>query len=428
MNLTRLQLLIFGGIAMAVIAAVLVFTGVLPGLRTTVKPPAPVTLTFWGVFDKGEAYRSLIASYQKAYPHVSITYVEKPALTYEQDLLNALARGAGPDIFMIHNRWLARWQDKITPLPEAYYTPQTFEQTFADVATFDLVRDGRIWALPFSIDTLALFYNRDLFNQARLVAPPKTWTEFETAVKALTRRDQAGNITTAGAALGTAENVNRAVDVLALLMLQSGSSVTNPRDGRAAIAGAGGEQTLAYYAGFADPRNALYTWNARQHHSLDAFLEGRAAMMLNYNYQIPALRSRAPHLRFAVASAPQPAERRADAAFASYWVYSVSKASPKARESWRFLAFAAQPDILREHLKDNARASARRDLLPEQFSDPFVGPFANQVLVARSYWSVDNLLVEKALNDMIEQVAKGEKTPGDALGEAAEKINAARKR
>lgn len=431
--MTRSQIIFFSAIGGVIVLIALLFIGILPGRRSVGPPPKPVTLTFWGVFDTAKTYAPLIQSYQKSYPHITIVYVEKPAAIYENDLLQALARGEGPDIFMMHSRWLGRWQDKIAPAPETYYTPQTFDQAFADVASTDLVRDGNVWALPFSIDTLALFYNRDLFNNARIVEPPKTWEDFSDAVRTLTRRDTAGNITLAGAALGAAGNVNRAADILTLLMLQSGSTVTDPKTGRSALQDSvvfrgekifPGKRALEFLTDFANPARPVYTWNRRQHNSIDAFIEGKTAMMLNYAYQIPTIKERAPQLRFAVAPAPQAKTRDLDVTFANYWAYAVNKTSPNAGTAWHFLASSAQKDALKTYLAATGRASARRDLLPEQFSDPLVGPFANQVLVARSYWAVDNFVVEKSFEDMIESVVKGDKTMDRAIQEAAQKINA----
>ena len=51
----------------------------------------------------------------KMYPNVTIVYTKKDETTYQQDLLNALASGKGPDIFAISNSWLPEYIDKIVP-------------------------------------------------------------------------------------------------------------------------------------------------------------------------------------------------------------------------------------------------------------------------------------------------------------------------
>ncbi|MDP3794482.1 MAG: extracellular solute-binding protein [bacterium] len=429
---TRSQLIVFAGIGGVLLVGVLMVAGVIPGLRTQTVKPDPVDLTFWGVHGSEDAYKPLIDAYRSFASHVTITYVEKSPLTYERDLLNALAAGEGPDLFMVRNRAIPRWQDKIAPAPVEYFTPAEMDEIFADVASFDLARGGLVWGVPFSIDTLALFYNRDLFNDARITAPPRTWAEFDRAVQALTRRDESGNIERSGVALGTAQNINRAADILALLLLQQGSPVTKAENGAAVFdlstTRAGkvfmpGETALTQYTAFSDPRDLRYAWNGRQHHSIDAFIEGNTAMMLNYSYQIPTIKDRAPHLRFAVAPAPQRDGRESDVAFANYWAYTVAKNSQNPGEAWRFLAYATSKDVLAEYLNQNGLPAARRDLLEEQFNDRAIDPFANQVLVARSYYTVDNLLVETVLDAMIEEVARRQSTAKTAIDRAVQKIN-----
>lgn len=72
---------------------------------------------FWGVFGDAEAYQEQIALFEKLNPSTKIVYERKPEDTYEQELIDALAAGRGPDIFLIHNSWLLKHRPKLAPLP-----------------------------------------------------------------------------------------------------------------------------------------------------------------------------------------------------------------------------------------------------------------------------------------------------------------------
>src|SRR3989338_8961620 len=266
--------------------------------------PALVTLEFWSVFDNSDVYQPLILKYQQLYPNVTINYYKKNVTSYESDLVGALAAGKGPDIFSINNTWLPKHKNKLAPAPATLITPARFSEVFVDVAGQDLIDGNDVYAFPLSVDSLAFFYNKDLLNSAGLAAPPKTWTDFNAAVERLTKRDSKNNILRAGAALGTAKNINRSTDILAALMLQSGAKMVNDDKSAASFGestssvGANfnpGRQALIFYTNFANPALKVYTWNQLQHYSLDAFVESQAAMMLNYSYQIPVIRSLAPH-------------------------------------------------------------------------------------------------------------------------------------
>ncbi len=96
-------------------------------------------------------------------------------------------------------------------------------------ATPDTDLEERVFGLPLGVDTLAVFYNRDLLNAAGIATPPATWTQFQEAVVKLTRVSAGDVIAQSGAALGTSRNVERAFDILSLLMLQNGTEMTDVR-------------------------------------------------------------------------------------------------------------------------------------------------------------------------------------------------------
>ena len=114
---------------------------------------------------------------------------------------------------MIHHSWLPKYSRLIQPLEENSdedtYTYKQFLDTFVDVARDDLTSNGTIWAMPLYIDTLALYYNKDIFNTAGITFPPKTWEEFVILVTKLTKFDERGNIIQSAVAMGTVKNINR---------------------------------------------------------------------------------------------------------------------------------------------------------------------------------------------------------------------------
>jgi multiple sugar transport system substrate-binding protein len=90
----------------------------------------------------------------------------------------------------------------LQPLPESVFPTAAIEAEF-----FPLVSaaksEGKYYALPTAVRSLALFYNKELFRKAGLdpAKPPATLAEFREMAVKLTQRDAAGNITVAGAAM-----------------------------------------------------------------------------------------------------------------------------------------------------------------------------------------------------------------------------------
>jgi len=281
---------------------------------------------------------------------------------------------------------------------------------------------------------VALYYNKELFKRAEITDPPgipnppKTWEDFKDDVEKLTVLDEKGNIKRAGATLGTAKNINRSTDILTLLMLQSGTQMTNSEHTRATFNQMvrnyyPGQTALQFYTDFANPAKRVYTWNPNMEYSIDAFYQGKAAMMFNYSYHIPTIRAKAPKLDFGVAPVPQIKGSGEDVNFANYWGLTVSRKSPNKPIAWDFIMFASQKENVRKYVKKTKRPSARRDLIEEQKSDEDLGVFAAQVLSAKSWYVVDQKSVETIFAEMIESVVLRRATPREAINLAAAQVS-----
>ncbi|MBI4139320.1 extracellular solute-binding protein, partial [Candidatus Uhrbacteria bacterium] len=223
-------------------------------------------LNMWAVIDDEDAYQDIIRDYRALHPNVSINFRRLRLEEYESELLNALAEDRGPDIVSIHNSWMGAYLPKLAPLPATLTIPfqeisgtisketvvrlktsptlskSALRSQFVDAVAADaLIRSAAesgvredIYGLPLALDTLALFANRDLLNLAGIPEVPKTWSELQSAVKKLTKFDQGGQLTQSGAALGASRNVERASDILTLLMMQNGTEMLD-QNGSAAF-------------------------------------------------------------------------------------------------------------------------------------------------------------------------------------------------
>ena len=417
-----------------------------------------VDLEIWGAFDDSDAYQEAISAYRNLNPHVRITYRKFPVDTYKQDVLDALAAGNGPDIFMVRNSWTPAFSDKIVAASAEMIDERTFRDALVDVAADDFVANGAVLGVPLSVDSLGLYYNKDLLGAAGIPAPPATWEEFLDDVRLLTRIDSFGNITQSGAALGTSENINRSTDVLNALFLQNGLALPLGKSAPVHLGTSAGSNALDFYTQFANPTSSIYTWNPRMHYSIDAFYEGTAAMMVNYSWHYDTIRRKNAKLNFATAPLPQLSGKQ-PFNFANYWGFVVSKnkqapegttdrdAFEKARqhEAWEFLKFLALPnngtitlsnaltgasqsfstqyDPANDYLTHTKKPAARRDLAGKQHTDPVFGPFADGNLVARNWYQTDPESIESILAEAITDVNYGRSNSYQALSTAENRIN-----
>ena len=211
-----------------------------------------ITLYYWGLFDSATTINQVVEDYKKIRPNVNILYEKKSREQYRETLQTQIASGKGPDIFQFHNTWTLMVQKDLAPVPADVFSLGDFKNNFYPTVIADLRNSQKKFVgVPISIDGLALYYNEGLFQAAGIAAPPATWQEFAQDAIKLTVRDTAGNIRTAGAALGTSVNVDYFSDILALMVLQNGGDLKNPVNQRSYDA-------LDYYTHFAKGQNRVW--------------------------------------------------------------------------------------------------------------------------------------------------------------------------
>lgn len=432
------------------------------GLKETGPKKYPINLEIWGLFDDSDAFSEIFEAYRRMNKNVQqIAYKKLTPDTYKRDLIEALASGQGPDIFLIQNTWLPSFYDKIVPAAPEILTEQKVRAEFVDVVASDFINQNKIYAIPLTVDTLGLYYNKDLFNQAGITSPPRNWNEFIDDVKKMTRIDSFGQITQSGAAMGTAYNINRSTDILNLLMLQNKTRMLEDKQARAVFDqfvqngnenSFPGESALNLYTSFAKNSSPFYSWNKSMHYSIDAFSEGNLAMMLNYSWHIDTIRSKAPKLNFTVAPVPQIDEAH-PVNYPNYWGYAVAKNKKPATvkisrneqaaipdeiriaEAWNFLKFLttkpetnpAQPagsvyDAAARYAEKTRKPAARKDIIEAQKNSLEIGIFAQQNLVAKNWLQIDPVGIEAIFADMINKVNIGAASTNEALKAGAQQV------
>lgn len=433
-QLNRTTLFVGGAIIGFIILALIFYLVVNSGVFSDRESSEPVTLQFWGVFDSQQYYEDAINKFKTLRPNVNIVYKQINYENYQQELINSFAAGTGPDIFLMHHSWLPKYKNLIQPLPlpqteeeKPLMTVNDFKTQFVDVAANDLIDGDRIYAMPLYVDNLGLYYNRDIFNGAGISSPPKTYEDFNSVVGQLTKLDFNGNIEKSGAAIGTAQNINRSTDILMMLMLQSGVKMNEDDTTRADFTGGNNrnatQTALQYYTDFANPQKQVYTWNPQQQYSIDAFINGNTAMMFNYSHHIKTIRDKSARFNFSVAPVPQISNAQFGVTYASYWAPTVAKSSRAGKAAWEFLTFLGSPTGAASYINLSGRPSARRDFIEQQRSDPDLGPFAVQALSARSWKQIDNVAIEKIFAKMIEDINFDRADFDEALRKAENDIN-----
>ncbi|OGF24963.1 hypothetical protein A2331_00280 [Candidatus Falkowbacteria bacterium RIFOXYB2_FULL_34_18] len=420
-----------------------------------------VELNYWRVWDGPDVFNEIIAKYTQLHPFVKINYTKLRYEEFEEKLIEAFATDRAPDIFSIHNTWIKKYQDNrlITPMPEfitmAYpvergtlkkeiipelrttksITLKELKDKYFDVVYDDVVikdkekNQERIYGLPLFIDTLAMFYNRDLFNNAGITSPSEYWNrDFQQNVKKLTKQNNKGQIIQSGIALGGAYNIERNTDILSVLMMQNGTEMME--DGivkfNQKLTGKDynpGSDALRFYMDFANPAKEIYSWNKTLDNSIDMFVQNKLAMMFGYAYMLPDIRARAPKLNFGISKLPQIEGNSQIINFANYWTEVVSAKSKNADIAWDFVQFITREEQAKNYTQKTQKPTALRSLINGQLDDQNIGIFAEQVLTAKSWYKGhDSKATELIIQEMIDSVVSGQKEPEEAISFGVRKI------
>jgi raffinose/stachyose/melibiose transport system substrate-binding protein len=158
------------------------------------EPPAAeqVTVTWWHITtDEGQAavWQSLADSYMAEHPNVNveITILENEA--FKTKMTTVVQSGDMPDIFQswgggVMNEYIAAGMMKdITADLDA--DGGAWRDTFSPGALGVYSLDGKNYGVPWDMGMVGFWYNKDLFSQAGIEAPPGTWDELLDAVTKL---------------------------------------------------------------------------------------------------------------------------------------------------------------------------------------------------------------------------------------------------
>jgi ABC-type glycerol-3-phosphate transport system substrate-binding protein len=419
MKISPKQIIIVLAAVIVVVLLILLFSGS--------KPPSPpkVTLNIWGVFEEREALERIVSNYQQVRPNVEVKYQKIDGDNYQTALLDALAAGRGPDIFAIHNRSLPKNLNKLAPASLEQINLTELRELFPQVVEQDFTNNNKIYALPLYLDTLVLIYNKDLFDQAGIVSPPKTWDEFQNIVPRLRLLGEGGRIERAAAAIGSSEKTtNAGIDLLHLLMTQNGAKMVNPELTAATFAEPPGFQAFNFYLQFANPQSSLYTWNDNQLSALDSFASGNVAMIFGYKSDVATIKRKNPFLNFGIAPAPQPTGSQKTLSYADYWGFAVSKQSKNSDWAWGFIVnLTTNSQNEKIYLEASKEPAALLSIIAERMNDPDLGVFAKQALTARSWHEADEEKTKEIFNAAIISVLNGKTDSERALRQAQDQVS-----
>lgn len=305
--------------------------------------PEPTgAIEFWHPFTDREAkaVEDLINDFRAKHPKVTVT------IKAEQDdgkMIQAIGAGQGPDVALSYStdvvgRFCASgaWVD----LSQYIQRDKVDLNRYPDVVrSYTQFRNKRC-AMPFLADAYGLYYNKTIFDQGGVTAPPKTLAELSDLAKKLTVKGKDGKLERVGflPLFGFYENSPSHLGPMvgaSWLKADGTSNIGSDPKWQELIKW---QKELVDWYGYAkleEFRAGLGDeWSAE-----NAFQQGKVAMNIDGEWRIAFLKDQAPDLKYGVTSLPVNDPSRAGAGYTTGNVIGVSKTSANPEAAWALIRF-----------------------------------------------------------------------------------------
>lgn len=423
MNISKFQIIVLVVFVLFLVGGVIAFATYKGGGSSNTLP----TVTIWGTFPE-DVFDQYIGSINNAAAEsLSIRYVQVSPASFSSQFISALARGAGPDVILVTADSILPHHDKLAPIPFSALPQRTFTDTYIQEANTYISSNG-IYALPFVVDPLVMYWNRDMFDAAGVATYPTTWDQFTGLNKKLTSKDQNGYVRKSAIALGLFGNVNNAREILGTLFLQSGNPVTG-------ISSSGEIQTtiklgypadpqnvVTFFTKFVNPNNPDYSWNRSLPTAKSAFLAGSLATYFGFASELLDIKEKNPNLNYDVALMPQ-IKNGVRATYGRMYGFSIVRSSPNINAAYQVISQLTSSQYIPYISSKLYLPSVRRNVIDQGSTDPNITIFNQSALISRTWIDVDPNRSAQIMSDMIESYTSGQKTLTEAIQDAGDQYD-----
>lgn len=246
-----------------------------------------------------------------------------------------IANNRAPDILELDAAAPAYASEDLLYPAEEIVSPETLadiEKTFVDSALID----GKAYGLPTVASTRALFYNQDLFDQAGITAPPKTWTELLDAATKISALG--GDINGYGMPLGP-EEAQAETSIFAY-----GAGASWEADGKMTIDTPEATEALTFMKSMIDAGVTQDNPGATDRTPLiEVFIQGKIGMIQGLPPVVSTITEKNPDLNWKIAPSPTKDGEPSTLGVADYFV-GFDKGEDKQEAIATFLDFFYQQD------------------------------------------------------------------------------------
>ncbi len=370
-------------------------------------------VNLWHSFtgNQQEILLDLIEDYNTSQQSISIKPEYIPFASMKTQLSVGVAGGNLPDLVVMDNVDHASFSqmgvlEDITDRVNAWGGKEDFYPGPLASAQYA----GKYYGLPFTSNTLGLYYNKEMLAEAGYSNPPTTWDELRTYAKKLTTSEHSGF---AMSAIKSEEGTFQFYPFL----LSSGAEYYE-------LDSPGAIKSLTFLKSLIDDGSmSSDVINATQDDLARQFAQERLAMMVNGPWNIDRLTSENPDLEFAITQVPKDKQYASVLGGGNFAVIKDSNVD----DSWQFMSWFYEPSRYAEYTSTTGVFPARRDAMESSDfwkNDQYLSGFVPIMEMAKPrgpspYWP----RISQAMQTAMQQVLTGRQSPEKALKSAAKKVD-----
>jgi multiple sugar transport system substrate-binding protein len=394
---------------------------ILAALLWTGNARAQVEIEYWQYTfaQRVQAVDELIKRFEAANPGIKVKHTHVPYDDFRVKIAAAIPAGQGPDVVQLFYGWLQDYLKAglLQPLPAGAFSTVEIEREFFPIVQ-QMKVDGKYYALPTAVRSLALFWNKALFKEAGLdpERPPATLDELVDYARKLTKRSANGDLLQAGITIDMGGQDHHWLREV--LIRQFGGAPYSADRKTVTYNTDAGVAATQWYIDLAAKQKVGQIGFLTD--GVTAFRSGKAGMTIDGSFRLGALDGQK-GLDYGVAELP--AYKGIKSNFASYWVNGITtKATgPKQDAAVKFLKFLTTPEAMELWMNTVGELPARRSVAEKDANKNHAkyGPFIRGLTYSYATDFVNESAQRKVLIDMVDKVMLNNVPTKDAVAQAA---------
>jgi multiple sugar transport system substrate-binding protein len=267
-----------------------------------------VHLVYWNMWSGkwAQVIQNQVNDFNRTHPDIQVQMLSVPSADGDTKLLTAIAAGDPPDVFTEWNPTIGQFAftKSILPLNQFMTGPyKNMLSWFYPVTLKFATYQGKLWAMPLTMNSFALYYNKTMLAQAGISKPPTTIAQLDADQAKEWKFNSSGGVEQIGFYPNPGEDV---FDILGnsfnYNMIQNGKynllqpNIVKEMDWIASYR----KYNYAKVTGF------LSAFNGQAGSSEDAFDVGKAGFWVSGMWEMGQIKLADPSLQYGVVPFPAP--------------------------------------------------------------------------------------------------------------------------